>query len=58
MPSDYIPKQYHDQQVTALTIRCTMAENAIVDLLMLIDEDILKRNGHDWLLAVHELIDK
>lgn len=55
MPTDFIPRQYHDQQVTALTERCIAAESAIVDLLMLIDEDVLTRNGHDWLLAVQEL---
>lgn len=56
MPSDYVPKRYHDQQVTALTDRCVLAEAAIVDLLCLIDEDILKRNHFDWLAAVRELM--
>lgn len=55
-PSDYIPRKYHESTVTALTDRCVAAESAIVDLLMMIDEDILTRHGHDWLAAVKELI--
>lgn len=64
-PSDYksdgyrhgwIPRQYHDQQVTVLTDRCAAAESAIVDLLMLIDEDVLKRHHYDRLAAVKELL--
>jgi hypothetical protein len=54
--ADWIPKQYHDQQITALTDRCVLAEAAVVDLLNLIDEDVLKRHLYDWLAAVKELV--
>lgn len=52
---DYIPRRYHDQQVTALTDRCVLAENALADLLIMIDPDLLPRHHFDWLAAVREL---
>lgn len=55
-PSDYVPRQYHDQQVTALTDRCVAAENALADLLIMIDPDCLVRHHYDWLAAVKELL--
>lgn len=53
---DYIPRRYHDQQVTALTDRCVAAETAIIDLLNVIAPEVFKSNHYDWLLAVRELL--
>lgn len=55
-PSDFIPRQYYQQQVTALEGRCVAAETALKDLLRFIDPDILERNAFDWLAAVQELL--
>lgn len=55
-PSDFIPRQYYQQQVTALEGRCVAAEGALVDLLHFIDPDILERNAFDWKAAVRELV--
>jgi hypothetical protein len=42
--------------VTALTDRCIAAENALADLLVMIDPDVLVRNGYDWAAAVREVL--
>lgn len=55
-PSDYIPRRYHEQQVTALEGRCVAVEGALTDLLHFIDPDILERNAFDWKAAVQELL--
>lgn len=54
--ADYIPRRYHEQQVDALTDRCVATETALIQLLDFIDDDILDRNGCDWLRAVQELM--
>jgi hypothetical protein len=54
--SDYVPRRYHDQQVTALTDRCAAAESAIRALVLLIDGDLMLRHAYDWQAAVKELL--
>jgi hypothetical protein len=54
-PSDYVPREYYDRNVLALTDRCVAAENALVDLLTMIDAGLLQRHAGDWLAAVKEL---
>ena len=54
--SDYVPRRYHEQQVTALTIRSLTAENNLVALLDFIDSAIVERHHGDWLAAVKELL--
>lgn len=54
--ADYIPRRYHEQQITALTDRSIQAEEMLANLLRFIDPDIMERNGFDWLRAVQELI--
>jgi hypothetical protein len=55
-PSDFVPREYHDRQVTALTDRCVAAENALADLLIMLDPEVLVRHGYDWAAAVKELL--
>ncbi len=54
--SDYVPRQYYDRQITALTARSIQAEEALVSLLQFIDPDILTRHHGDYLSAVKELV--
>ena len=49
---------YYERQVKALTDRCALAENALADLLLMIDPELLPRHAHDWQAAVDELLGK